>query len=52
MLRDAVVPRSNDKSNVVIGLENMPNTINYMFSIAIIKFPDQLQAQMFSYQIT
>lgn len=38
-LRAVAVPTSIDKSNVVIGLKNMYNTINYMFSIAIMKTP-------------
>ncbi len=39
MLRDVAVPNPKDKSNVVFGLKNMPNSINYMFSIAIMKTP-------------
>ncbi len=42
MLRDIAVPNPNDKSNVVIGLKNMPNSINYMFSIAIMKTPREI----------
>ncbi|EWS65941.1 hypothetical protein Y695_00797 [Hydrogenophaga sp. T4] len=32
-----IPPATPGKSNVVVGLENMPNTINYMFSIAVLK---------------
>lgn len=38
-LRDVALPTSSIKSNVVIGLADMPVTINYMFSIAIMKTP-------------
>ena len=37
-LSDTILPApENQKGNIVIGLDGMPNTINYMFSIAIMK---------------
>lgn len=37
-LSNTTIPTpASGKNNVVVGLENMPNTINYMFSIAIMK---------------
>jgi len=38
-LRNVALSTSETKSNVVIGLANMPPTINYMFSIAIMRVP-------------
>lgn len=41
-LRDVGLPLSKEKSNIVIGLANMPATIDYMFSIAIMGTPVSL----------
>lgn len=44
-LRDVALQSSGDRSNVVIGLQNMNNTINYMFSIAVAKTPMPMAIQ-------
>ena len=44
-LRDVALPTAGNRSNVVIGLQNMNNTINYMFSIAIAKTPMPMAIQ-------
>jgi len=42
-LRDvSLPPASKSKSNVVIDLDKMPATINYMFSIAVTKTPREI----------
>lgn len=38
-LRNVALTTTDAKNNVVIGLANMPPTINYMFSIAIMRTP-------------
>ena len=42
-LTDTILPLAEDgKANVIIGLNGLPNSINYLFSISIIKTPRNL----------